>query len=403
MKILFVQPTINPPGGGELVAAWLVEALKDEHELTLLSFDRPRLHDCNRHFGTTLAARDFRVELAWPAAWRVLGRWPLRVQRLKGAMLTRTCLRLAPHYDLVVTANNEMDLGGCGVQYVHFPQPLLFTPGHRLDGQPPPSLSLRLYLAACSRIARDSVERIRTNVTLVNSDWTGRWTERVHPIRTRTVYPPVPTDFPGVPWEDRWDAAIAIGRLSPEKRFERVIDIVSALRDAGNPLRLTIAAFAGDPIYAAKIRSLAARRQEWVTLRENLDNAALNALIPRHRYGIHAMQNEHFGIAVAQMVKAGCITLVAQGGGPEEIVGGEPRLLFSSAADAVERWREILASPALQFQLRSHLAARAPLFSTERFEREIRDVVREAGEARRNSASADIVTQGAHHRSDLDL
>ena len=37
-RILFIQPNLHPPGGGEAVAAWFIEALKDEYDLTLLTW-----------------------------------------------------------------------------------------------------------------------------------------------------------------------------------------------------------------------------------------------------------------------------------------------------------------------------------------------------------------------------
>ena len=40
MRVLFVQRNINPPGGGNSVAAWMLEALKHEHELSRRATDR---------------------------------------------------------------------------------------------------------------------------------------------------------------------------------------------------------------------------------------------------------------------------------------------------------------------------------------------------------------------------
>ena len=53
----------------------------------------------------------------------------------------------------------------------------------------------------------------------------------------------------------------------------------------------------------------------------------------QHRYGIHTMENEHFGIGVAEMVRAGCIPFVHDSGGPVEIVGGRSELRFRDAPE----------------------------------------------------------------------
>jgi glycosyltransferase involved in cell wall biosynthesis len=393
VKVLFVQPTLNPPGGGELLAAWLVQALVQEHEVTLLAWERPRLEECDRHFGTSLAGSDFKVELLPKVLGRTLNRIPLRLKRLKDAFLTRACLELAPRFDLVVTANNEMDLGGHGLQYLHYPQARLYA-----EGMEPPDLLLRLYFTICDRIAGDSVERVRSNVTLVNSDWTGRWTRRIHPIETRTVYPPVPGVFADLPWEEKTDAVLALGRLVPEKRFEEIVGAVAAVRAAGHPLRLTIAAFAGDdPAYADRIRAMVRAHADWATLRKGLSRADLEAALAGHRYGMHAMVDEHFGISVAEMVRAGCIVFVPNSGGPAEIVGEKPRLKFANAGEAAMRLAEAVADAGLREELRRHLAARSSLFSAERFVREILEVVKEAGARRRVARAPDATGPAAQN------
>ena len=56
-----------------------------------------------------------------------------------------------------------------------------------------------------------------------------------------------------------------------------------------------------------------------------------------HRYGIHGMREEHFGMAPAEMARAGCIVWVPRGGGQMEIVGREPVLMYDSEDDAVEK------------------------------------------------------------------
>jgi len=102
------------------------------------------------------------------------------------------------------------------------------------------------------------------------------------------------------------------------------------------------------------------------------------------------MPDEHFGIAVAEMVRAGCVVFVPATGGPPEIVGPEPALLFASPADAVQKIRAVLADAPLRGRLRAHLETRAPRFGTERFVARLRAIVDDqlsgATAIRRNSA-----------------
>ena len=49
------------------------------------------------------------------------------------------------------------------------------------------------------------------------------------------------------------------------------------------------------------------------------------------------MREEHFGMAPAEMARAGCIVWVPRGGGQMEIVGREPALMYESDDEAVEK------------------------------------------------------------------
>ena len=75
--------------------------------------------------------------------------------------------------------------------------------------------------------------RMYENITLTNSLWMRRVIEQVYGIHARVVYPPVKEDFPYVPFEERENGFVCVGRISPEKRLETVIDIVACLKKFG--------------------------------------------------------------------------------------------------------------------------------------------------------------------------
>ena len=72
-------------------------------------------------------------------------------------------------------------------------------------------------------------------------------------------------------------------------------------------------------------------------------------------------------MAPAELARAGVIVWVSKGGGQMEIVGHEAALMDDSADDAVARITAVLADPTAQERLRHALAARAEMFSTDRF------------------------------------
>jgi glycosyltransferase involved in cell wall biosynthesis len=377
MKILFVQPSLAPPGGGNLVAAWMLEALRAEHDLTLLAWDRPNLPTCNRFFGTSLTQTDFTLRTVAAPVRRLAALAPLPLALLRHAYLTRRASAMAAGFDLVMTADNEADLGGRGIQYIHYP---------KLDPERP-AVDLRWYHASPRlratyralglRLAGAAPARRRANLTLVNSDFIGARVRALHGIATETLHPPVPGEFPAGPWEARDDGFVVVGRISPEKRLEDALEIIRLVQGEWSGARLHLVGSDDDRAYTRRIRALVRKHAAFASLHHDLARDDLLRLVAHQRYGLHAMPGEHFGIAVAEMVRAGCIPFVPDTGGPLEIVGDDQRLCFSSPADAVAKILATLRDRGRQEALRAQLARRAPSFSSERFVRRVREIVRD--------------------------
>ena len=93
------------------------------------------------------------------------------------------------------------------------------------------------------------------------------------------------------------------------------------------------------------------------------------------RYGIHGMREEHFGMAPAELVRAGALVWLGRGGGQIEIVGSEDALLYDTEEEATGKITAVLSSPAEERRLREHLHERAERFAPARFVREVRDIV----------------------------
>jgi hypothetical protein len=119
---------------------------------------------------------------------------------------------------------------------------------------------------------------------------------------------------------------------------------------------------------------LSQQNADWVFLEGKMAGGEKAAFVGRHRFGISACWNEAFGIAVAEMVKAGCLVWVPAGGGQTEIVE-RPELIYSAREDAVEKIGRALGDGDLRAALRKHLEGRKERFSVNRFAREVRTVV----------------------------
>jgi len=378
-RVLLVQPSMQPPGGGNGVAAWVLQALIAEHRVTVLSWTPVEVEPINRFFGTHLRRDDFdTVEV--PRSWRLIPDHLLTPSTLiKMSVLMRYTRRVSAGYDVLFGVYNETDYGRRGIQYVHYPTYLRPRPEVDLRWYHRPQEGLNLYYALADRIAGFSFDRMKANLTLVNSDWTGEHVARFLGITTRTLYPPVVDPGPGLPWAERRNAFLAIGRISPEKEYERVMNILARLRRQAPDVTLTIIGTRDRHArrYFQTLTALAASLGSWIDFRDNLTRDEVRALMAASRYGIHGMREEHFGMAPAEMVRAGAIVWVPRGGGQMEIVGREPALMYESEEDAVEKIARTLASAAEQQRLREKLAAIGEQFSTARFMEQVRTIVNE--------------------------
>lgn len=370
MRILIVQRSLRPPGGGNAVAAWIVDALAGTHEVATLTEQRWSAADTNAFYGTAIPVGRVTQHLV-PVQWRWLaGLRDGRLTRLRSASVYGASRRLADRYDLMITAEYYAVFARPGIQYVQFPAPLRPVP-QRL----PPIVSA--YFALCERLLGGRWVDAARNTTLANSQWTADGIRRAGELPNPIVcYPPVLDPGAGAPWADRHDTFLCLGRFDASKRIEMSIAIVRAARARSIPnARLVIVGSPVDPAYTASLRRLAGG-EAWIEFREDLPRAELEALMGRSRYGIQAMVDEHFGMATAEMTRAGCLVFAHRSGGTQEVLNHEAALLWTTAADAATRIAHLAVQAPEQIEaLRSRLRENARQFSVESFIERLRAIV----------------------------
>ena len=292
----------------------------------------------------------------------------------------RMCRRYRRNYDLVIAAGmEEMDLGGPGLIYVHYPHLARFWTKYRdsaagfaglFRGKTRPWIILAGY----------TIERMKQNTMLANSDWTGRRIYEAYGVPAQTVYPPVAAATSPLPWQARENSFVSVGRFQARKRMDWLIRLLGEIRGR-HPARLHLVGTRdGGPAasrYYRALGELVESNREWVYLHEDLPREGLLDLLSRCRYGIHALKDEHFGIAPAETLMAGCIPFVHDSGGQVEIVGHDPRLCYQDA-DAVAKISAVLDSEASQADIQHSLASLRQRFSVDHFIGRIRQAVEAA-------------------------
>jgi len=386
IKVVIGHPGVGF-GGSESTVMWLIEALRWDCDVTVVTTRGWDLDALNDFYGTTVCANDVTVRIA-PVPLVARG---LSVAALRGACYQRFARTIAEDYDVRISAYNLTDWG---LPAIHFIADFSWQREIR-DRIHPASRGLiyrdtllrRAYLAIASAYGKPSGRNmLRDDLVIANSRWTAEVLKLPCGLDGAAVIsPPVWTEFPTVAWENKELSFAMIGRIAPEKQIERAIVILEKVRRRGYSFRFHICGEITNDAYGRRISRLCKEYAEWIILEGRVSGRKKAAILSQCKFGIQATSAESFGIAVAEMVKAGAIVFAPIDGGTAETLQ-DPALLFANTDEAVEKIVTVLDIPSLQTALRIHLVKQSHLFSATTFMREARACI--AGTLRRTSGHA---------------
>ena len=364
-------------GGASSVSAWVLQALLGHYDVRLatpdLNVDFLSLDDL---YGTSLADGGVGVhQLSVPAWLKKVSSRTLKSLRLAAAF--RDPSLRDPGNALIFNTANEMGFPGTSVNYVHCP---IRHPQMVAELFTGPERTLRQVNNLAFRLVSGFDEQsFREAPCMANSEWTARALRRTWGISAQVIYPPViPPRVSPTKFADRSTGYVCIGRLSVEKRIHEAIAVVDQLRDRGYKVHLHIVG-SGTGRYAERIRE-AIQSRPHVQLHSELSRPKLAELLNCHRFGLHMMRNEHFGMAVAEMVSAGMLVYAHRSAGPMEILGDKFPTLFHDLSDAVDSAAHMLDSSMLQDEAIAALAERdiQKRFSPQTFTSMVRQTAKRA-------------------------
>ncbi|MFC4358620.1 glycosyltransferase [Halobium salinum] len=373
-RVAVLHNTLDLRGGADAVCLHVCAALRADHEVTLYTLSRASPRALGRFFGVEVGA-DLRVRT--PRGTTLLNRGLDAVADRVGpqlparsVLLDRFFRREAGRYDLAVSTANEFALPLPSVQYVHYPQFRLRRIGEGGRFNP-----LWTRLAGVDRLAAGNGSNSGPGsespptTLLANSAWTAGVVERLYGRRPAVLHPPVDPISDPLPWGERELGVVTVGRLAPDKRPLTAVRIVEGVRERGHDLHLHVVGSASPTYreYTRRVRRAAAER-DWVHLEEEASRDRLDDLLRRHRYGLAAKPDEHFGMAVAEYVAAGMVAFAPDSGGQVDVLDGRPERLFGSVSAAVDR-----VATAVERDDRPSLPR--DRFDRERFHRAVRDRV----------------------------
>lgn len=368
-KVLILFPFLQG-GGAQMVCAWILNALQDHASLTLGTFDQelPDAEELNRFYGTSLRNDSFqhvRIPLPRLGAGSII----VRQHALSAFAYSQRCL-----FDYFISAYGHMRLPSPSLCYVHFPQ-FRSTPSKiRAAGGLPDSVVRKIFRRMIALASYGKNRLPLPSLYVCNSEWTSKHIEQAWGVKADVVYPPVPTPEPVNPAPIKQDRNVCcISRLHPEKEIELLLDIGEILyaRNAGFVFHL-ICGGKEDRDYHKILTPRFEKASAWLRIYQNIPRPELNHIAASSMFGIHCKQGEHFGIAVAEMLKLGVIPIVRSNGGAAEIVSNHPDCIYETAVEAATRLEDLASDPIRRARIKAVLESQNSRFMTSTFCHEIR-------------------------------
>jgi glycosyltransferase involved in cell wall biosynthesis len=329
-RVAVLHNTLDFHGGADAVSLAVCEALQADHDVVLYTISETLPSDLGPQFGIEVDV-PVRMPPAGTSVARALGTATPRVGpqlALRSVLVHQYFCRHVKKHDVAVSTANEFALPLPSVQYVHYPQFNLAAIASADHG---------LLNSLWSRLAGPQPGDVTPDATLVaNSAWTADVVATIYDRRPTVIHPPVDPIPDRLPWADRENGVVTVGRLAPDKRVLEAIYVVDQVRDRGHDVHLHVVGTAARTYreYAARIEQAASARA-FVHLERDVPRDRLETLLRTHKYGLNMKRNEHFGMAVAEFVAAGMVPFAPNSGGQRDVLEGQSDRLFGSVDEAV--------------------------------------------------------------------
>lgn len=358
-------------GGGEHLPLALIAALQNRTNLTLALDMKSYLEPALKTIDFDLDLSNLKVVQVTPPDYN-----PKRHRVWDSFYRFRQLKRLAKEADICISTSNIMDFGKPAHHFINM---LAFGDDsfvvyaqncvgqkvcHTSTGKLKRFLSekvLRPILGMRSKksIICDPREHIYPNSCFVKklmTDYYGAFNSSV-------FYPPTLFEAGATTIDRDPLKLIYIGRIVPEKRIEKIINIVENARMAtGLNLKLHVAGrIDQSPSYGEQLQKMATER-DWLKLLGALYGVEKQDFLMSGSYAIHAERFEAFGISIVEYLKSGNIVIVPDKGGAREIVDS-PELTYHAEDEAVAILSKLLTDVAFREKQLRHCRERAELFS----------------------------------------
>ena len=302
---------------------------------------------------------------------------------LKIASLNAKMVRYQYEYDLLVNSNNsflKVPRQTPTIAYIHFPRKArIFSEYQHLAF---PDVGKINHKNLIVQVYREYLKKIYKNANIphnqfvfANSEFTKQMIQRYYPDCNKiikVIYPPVDIEKWRNEKEKIPEMISSLGRFSKDKRQLEQIKIARAIPI----LKLNIIGFVGDrhsrSYFNLCKKYLETNQINNVKLYPNLPFEEAKELLTSSKFFIHSLRNEPFGISSVEAIAAGCIPIVHDSGGQQEIVNFR-ELRYKDQKEATQKINQLLMMDTTKLQ--KDLFKNNSRFNIDVFNRQMRAVL----------------------------
>lgn len=352
MNIAFYHPNMHLMGGGETVCLTLASALQNTHNITIFVTRPVDIQKYEHFFDLPLNNITFTV----------VGTSILKIPSLntyKPSILLRSLYTTLNKFDLVIdTCSNglfDKKLKPKTIAYIHFPNYTQQKKGWK-------SLFNFLLINEKNMFTYDHI--------ICNSGFTKSQVEQLTNRNIDVIHPPVKTEK--IQAKKKKKMITSIGRFSPEKKFETIINAFILLEKKTPSYSLHLIGAYNDKFdneYYTKLQHLAKGHN--ITFHKNMPHKDVLDFLSSSMFYWHArgfgetdpVEYENFGITTVEAMSAGCIPVVINLGAQPEIVHNK-KYIWSTIPQLVDK---TIALEKISKKEKTEIIQRAKSYSTKKF------------------------------------
>lgn len=372
-------------GGSEILPLILLEILSDKYDVTLLTRNQVNWDLQNHNYERNVNSLLFHIKYSSPQNYilKFLDRF---IHFYEAYQIKK----LGPLYDICISCSNMVDFGRPGIHFIYmmnfdfeFENFILKIQRNSQISLPHKMLRFILdrFVRPCIVQERSSRELLSnpSEIILPNSLYVKQKVEDFFHHKIADAFYPPTMDVKIAETRNKSILdVISIGRISPEKNYEMIIDIIRRVRqNTGMNIKLHIAGILSATAYSQKLKALA-QKEPWIILEGGVFGQRKKELLMSSAIAVHAREAEEFGIVITEYIKTGVVPIVPRQGGAAEIVN-EPQLTFSCVDEGAAILANLLKKPELLIKMQKKLRKRAEYFSEEAFRKRLHELLKKYG------------------------